>query len=171
MSKSKVRVGATWGMAFAGGMALMAGAAQAQSYNWSFTGELPDTTAGSGALYVTGGFITSFTGTFDGSTISNLMDPNTFYGNDNAFPLSGLGVAFMLANGWEFNLSVGGDGVVLDTYLAYNPNSDPAQGYGTFAATPAGVPEPGTWSLLGVGAAGLIAVRRLRRKSPALAAA
>ena len=167
MSKFNVRIGATWGTALAGGVAMMAGAAHAQSYDWTWTPSTKIAFSASGEFVLSGNVITNFTGTWDGTAINELLPTESgLFSSDNFYPIDSGGVSFSLVGGGEVDLASWMNRRRPNWF--YNAGSF---GYGTFAATPAGVPEPGTWSLLGVGAAGLIAVRRLRRKSPALAAA
>ena len=163
MGKSMMRVGATWGAALAtAGVGLMAGAAHASVYNWTFTPQRIGTDpSGSGQLTVALGAITAISGTFDGSSISALLGPGGFNSNDNAFPLDSFGVSFSLSNADLANMAPSNT-LVFDGTINH-------LGYGTFAATTA-VPEPATWVLLGAGAAGLLGVRGRRRRATALVA-
>ena len=160
MSKSIAGIGATLAVA---GFGFVAGAARAETYSWNWSPSDGDSTTGSGAFDESGGVITSFTGTFGGEAITALLPVNSYYGNDNEYPLNS-GVAFSIAAPYQ-----GGTDFVLYSGAWFNDNT---VGYGTFTASPAvAVPEPATCTLIGAGVAGLIGARRRRRKAAALAAA
>lgn len=85
------------GGAVAGIVVSGASPAQALTYNWNYTG-LSNT---SGTFDETGGTITSFTGTVDGTAITGLLPIGIIIGGagvDNLFPLTGSGVGFSTAS-------------------------------------------------------------------------
>jgi hypothetical protein len=137
------------------GFGLAAGAGHAATYDWSWSPG-SGSTAGSGEFVTSGDVITSFTGTFDGTGINDLLAVDDFGGNDNQYPLTENGVSFELSDSTQVNIYLARPSDALGICIPNNPACRVS--YGTFTAT--AVPEPATVGLIGVGLAGLLGARR-----------
>jgi hypothetical protein len=165
---------------------LSAGAGSAMALEWNFSYDFPnapgarsfasgvlttsDTPVGN-AYTITG---ISGTRTFNGvtNTITGLLAPDSFGGNDNLLRveapwLTGLGVSFTLDgdnNGrGENRVNVFFDG---SPFAHRHTEFNGVVGWGSFAVTP--VPEPSTELLAVIGLAALIGVSRLRTTRPSV---
>jgi len=143
------------------------------TWNWSWSGSI----TGSGTLTTdalsNGSYlITGMSGTWDGNSISGLLAPGTCCSapaNDNLLlagsPQLDLGGLAFSSNSTDINLyydSYGGG------YFENSP--DVSYSSGTFSATLASVPEPGTLALLAAGLLGLgFVVRRRKLRAGPLA--
>ena len=131
------------------------------------------------AIFVSGGVVTSITGTFDGSTILALLPVLSIGGNDNVFTgtspyFDNSGLSFSLVSpdsyGYsDVNLSNATD-LPLVTFGTCQANSPAATNCNAVPsnAAPKGdtitlTPEPGTLLLLGAGLAALAGAARFRR--------
>jgi hypothetical protein len=159
---------------------LSASAGSAMALDWSFSYDFPnapgarsfasgvlttsDTPVGN-AYTITG---ISGTRTFNGitNTITGLLRPDSFGGNDNLLRievpwLTGLGVSFTIDGD---NNGRGGNQVNVffdrSPFAQRHTEFNGAVGWGSFAVTP--VPEPSTELLAAAGLVGLIGVSRLR---------
>ena len=147
------------------GLGTTAGQA-ATLYSFTWTETFVDGTVAAGSLTGTltvddGGVITDITGSSPVlGTISALLLPNTFGGNNNVFPLNTNGVAFTLG-GTDYNLYR----QTQTLYWLFEGSLAVASG-GTLTTTAINaVPEPMSLALLGFGVAGLAVTRRAFRPS------
>lgn len=138
-------------------------ASHAQTVNWNLVTAGQDRPGdGSGTLTLTDGIITGLTGTVGGNSIA-LLSPGSFAGNDNALPITGGGLAFVVSNyGDVIFFDLGGD-------IYWSSDAGGGQsGQATFTYDP--VPEPSTWAtgaVFGAGALLTSAARRRRRTQQA----
>ena len=72
------------------------------TYNWSFSGL--SSTSGTFVADDATGLLSSIAGTVAGSTISGLLSPGSFQGNDNKTPLTVAGISFASVDGNGWNL-------------------------------------------------------------------
>ena len=146
-------------------------AARADLFTFAFSGQ-GQSAAGSLVANSTGTpgqfLITSISGTLTGVTIAGLLAPGTFGGNDNLL-LSNGGNYIPDAAGFSFGLI---DGVQANVFTFTTPpfagqqflrRSDGSLSQMTsFQITPAPVPEPSSWMLLGTAALGMMGTVRRR---------
>lgn len=109
--------------------------------------------------------ITGITGAVNGTAIASLLSTNPGYaGNDNILfspgtpYLDDFGVSFSLTGGDTVNMYYG-NGVC----NMYDSTSSIDSYEASFTLTPIAAPEPGTLSLLALGALGLLVLRKKRR--------
>jgi hypothetical protein len=178
--------------------------ASATTFEWSYVGSGIDTgfsppqdMSGHGFLTTTTPVsgprapydIASFTGTWNGFTITGLLttDPNSplSFFNDNIlrYPLvpgqpdrqylNFAGLGFSVADGTGVNLFYD---LGLHAYSAFASN-DPPYGYGTFTGSSIGtfavspIPEPSTWAMMILGFAGVGFMAYRRKNKMALSVA
>jgi hypothetical protein len=141
----------------------------------AYANSIFDFTFSSGAISASGQFtasstgvgtylITGVSGTTNGVTITGVLPPKSFAGNDNVLQDPGpvldvSGVSYSLANGDAINLYTF---LGIDSAILYDPSA------GTFLNTAGTVsitstaPEPGTLALLSTGIVGLAGMIRRR---------
>lgn len=154
--------------------AMAPASASTLTFDWTLTGPSASlggvTEPGSGTLTVTTGSssdtITAVTGTLGSFTITGLLSPGAFLGNDNL--LYPTGTAPLDTNGFAVATTGGNIAIWSDfpegtppTGNAYGENGVGGYGQGTFAISPAPVPLPSSvWMLvLGLGGLGFGAKR------------
>lgn len=173
--------------ALAAATALMV-AIPAQALTYAFSYVATSATAPlsiTGRFAVSGGFVTSITGSVDGDAITSLQSTvglapfsatqflspdgyyyfnNKFYTADPVFDDGGL--LFYTASGREFNFFSDGPGAYHVLSSVPFGSRNVAESTGTFAIT--AVPEPASWVLL-VAGFGLVGVSARRRQAPVAA--
>jgi hypothetical protein len=179
------------GVAGAVALACVASAAQARTYDWTFTNTATGVVEGHGQLTTGaadgGGFdVTSLTGVLDDPTIGvngGIFDFNPGAGNDGVFAwdnvvyttpgpnqpyLDNLGLLFHVG-GQEINIYNGTGGCCGIVYPGIYPNGDIAAGSSNNSGGDAGtftlsVPEPATWAMMLLGVTLIGAGLRLTRR-------
>jgi hypothetical protein len=147
------------------GLTLIAGAAQARVWDFSFTGT---SDSGSGQFTTSGASspftIIGITGVADGSAITALIAPNGYSSNDNLLTFPGPyldvpGVSFV-AGGIDYNLYYDGSEYLIGNSIAQGTVND---GAGDPVSLSVSVPEPATWAFMIAGLFGAGAFLRRRR--------
>jgi len=152
-------------------MAFSTSAAVAETYDWTFIGDKGGAAfTSSGSFAETSGLITSWTGTWDGATITGLLPVGSIGDNDNLYPLDNFGVSFSttpLPTTGDTNVNLFN---VSGSNFAWFGSSGSGSDFNTtFTATP--VPELSTWAmgLAGFAGLGFLGYRRKQIAAPALA--
>jgi hypothetical protein len=157
------------GMTGALALTLAASAAEAKSWDFSFTSTGPDTASGTFTTTNTGPTytVTDITGTIDGSTITGL---SSYAGADQLLFMPGPpnfdvgGISFSALDGISYNLTDFPDGSNRITNSVYDP-----PGVGTpepfqlTSLTITAVPESATWLMMVMGVAAIGAGLRMGR--------
>ena len=126
----------------------------------STSGQFTASSTGVGTYLITG-----VSGTTDGVTITGVLPPKSFAGNDNVLQepgpvLDSFGVSYGLANGDAINLYTFRG---IDSATLYDPSAGTfVTTAGTIHITASAIPEPGTLAMFGTGVLGFAGMIRRR---------